>query len=317
MLTLAVQRYKKLIMTIPPYLKSGNRVAIVAPAGYITPEQITHAIEVLTSWGLEVVLGKNLFSKHFTFSGTDEQRATDFQQAIDNIHINAVFCARGGYGVMRIIDKINWVEFVKNPKWVVGYSDITALHSCINNVLQIASIHGPMPVNFEKLKDEQNSLLYLRKALFGEIIKYKFPNTNNKLSQIVSGILKGGNLSLLYALRGTLFDFISNGSILFIEDAGEYMYHIDRMIQNFRLGNKFSRLKGLIVGSFTEIKENDQQFGLLLKDIINKSVKDEKMPVVFDFPAGHIVPNYPLIFGKNATIIIDKNFVELVQNQCS
>lgn len=293
-------------MTIPSFLKTGDHVAIIAPSGFVLYEQIANAIEVLTSWGLKIQSGKNLYSKHFSFAGSDEQRKSDFQEAIDNPKIKAIFCARGGYGALRIIDKINWTKFIESPKWIIGYSDITVLHSCLNNVLEVASIHGPMPMNFEKLKNEQNSLLYLKQLLWGEKITYKMPNLYKIKPSVIEGVLKGGNLSLLYSLRGTDYDFKTKNSILFIEEIGEYMYHIDRMLQNFKLGNKFNGLKGIVLGDFTEIKENDNAFAFSLKEILIEVTKGE-IPIIYNFPAGHTVPNYPIILGQKAKIIIDNN----------
>ncbi len=314
MLILTSQRYKNLIMTNPPFLKSGDKVAIVAPAGFISSEQVSASIKVLTSWGLEIVLGKNLYSKFFTFAGTDEQRAKDFQKAIDNKEIKAVFFARGGYGALRILNKINWSAFTKNPKWIIGYSDITAFHSCVNNVLSIASIHGPMPVNFDKLIEEKDSLENLKKLLLGEVIKYNLPNISNLPTSEIEGKLIGGNLSLLYSLRGTKYDFSSTNNILFIEEIGEYMYHIDRILQNFKLGNKFSGLKAIILGGFTEITENDFPFAYSLIEII-KEVTDNKIPIIEGLSSGHIAPNLPLILGNNLKISVEKENITITQNQ--
>lgn len=301
-------------MTIPPFLRTGDVVAIVAPAGLIEPSQITPAVRIIESWGLTVISGKNIFSKHFNFSGTDSQRASDLQEALDNPEIKAVFCARGGYGVLRIIDKINWTNFIKNPKWIIGYSDITALHALVNNKLQTASIHGPMPVNFEKLSAEKNSLNYLKQILFGHSVVYSLPNKSNIPSFETKGILKGGNLSLLYSLRGTPYDFDSENTILFLEDIGEYMYHLDRMIQNFKLGNKFHGLKGIILGGFTDIKENEIHFGLSAKEIITQAVNNHNIPIIDNFPAGHMEPNYPFILGKIIKIKSANNLIEITQN---
>lgn len=301
-------------MTNPPFLKSGDKVTIVAPAGFITTEQVATSIKVLSAWGLEIILGKNLYSKYFTFAGTDEQRAKDFQEAIDNPEIKAIFCARGGYGVLRILDKINWSTFTKNPKWIIGYSDVTAIHSCVNNLLKTASIHGPMPINFEKLIEEKNSLDNLKKILFGETIKYSIPNISSIPDSEFEGILIGGNLSLLYSLRGTKYDFSSNENILFIEEIGEYMYHIDRILQNFKLGKKFTGLKAIILGGFTEIKENDLPFAYSLIEIIKKAT-DSKIPIITELSSGHITPNLPLILGCNLKINVDKENITLSQNQ--
>lgn len=300
-------------MITPKNLNAGDSVSIVAPAGFINPEQVSASIKTLTSWQLKVVLGKNIYARHFNFAGTDEQRASDFQEAIDNPEIKAIFCARGGYGVIRILDKIDWTHFVNNPKWIIGYSDITAIHACLNNVMNISSVHGPMPINFDKLIEEKSSINNLKELLFGKEIKYSIPNNHNIQPSCFEGKLIGGNLSLLYSLRGTKYDFLSKENILFIEEIGEYMYHIDRILQNFKLGNKFSGLKGLIVGGFTEIKENDLPFAYSLLEILNE-VTENKIPIVTGLSAGHITPNLPLIFGSNLRIKIDKECIELSQN---
>ena len=301
-------------MTIPPFLKPGDSVAMIAPAGFIEPDQISFAIRFIELWGLKTVPGKNIYSRHFNFSGNDQQRTSDLQEAIDNPEIKAIFCIRGGYGLLRIIDKIDWSNFVRFPKWIIGYSDITVLHAYLNNVLNTASVHGPMLINFEKLSTEKKSLNYLQQLLFGNPLHYILPDTLNTPSFETEGILKGGNLSMLYSLRGTPFDFQSENTILFLEDIGEYMYHLDRMIQNFRFGNKFSEIKGVILGGFTDIKENEIPFGLSIKEIVLQAVNNKHIPVLDQFPAGHKEPNYPLILGKNIKIKSANNFVEIIQD---
>lgn len=299
-------------MITPKNLNAGDSVSIVAPAGFINPEQVSASIKILTSWGLKVILGKNIYARHFTFAGTDEQRASDFQEAIDNPEIKAIFCARGGYGVIRILDKIDWTCFVNNPKWVIGYSDITAIHACLNNVMNISSVHGPMPINFDKLIKEKSSLDNLKKILFGEKVIYSIPNSSNIFPSEIQGNLIGGNLSLLYSLRGTKYDFSSNNNIIFIEEIGEYMYHIDRIIQNFKLGNKLLGLKAIIIGGFTEIKENDLPFAYSLIEII-KEATNNKIPIIEGLSSGHINPNLPIILGKEIKIEIEKEEIKLYQ----
>ncbi len=302
-------------MTIPPFLNSGDTVAIVAPAGVLAPEQISYAIKHIESWGLKVKTGKNLFSRFFNFSGTDEQRIDDLQEALDNPEIKAIFCARGGYGLIRIVDTINWSAFIRSPKWVIGFSDITVLHSYINNKLNIASVHGPMPAGFEKLKEDTVSLPSLKKILFSETITYEIKNYRNDFPSEISGKLLGGNLSLLYSLRGTPYDFPPENNILFIEEVSEFLYHIDRMLQNFRIGKKFNGLKAIILGGFTEIKENDIPFGFTIEEIINNVLYKENVPVINNFPAGHITPNYPIVLGGQIKIKREGNSVKITQNQ--
>lgn len=301
-------------MTIPPFLRTGDKVAIVAPAGLIGPEQIASAIKIIESWNLSVILGKHLFSKYYNFAGSDTERTVDLQAALDNPEIKAVFCARGGYGAIRIIDKLDWSGFIKNPKWIIGYSDMTILHACINNVLKIASVHGPMPVNFEKLMKEKQSLDYLKNLLFGKPVTYSIPNINHMSPINIEGTLIGGNLSLLYGLRGTPYDFESENSILFIEEIGEYLYHLDRMIQNFRLGNKLNGLKGIILGDFTDVKDNEISFGLTFEEIVT-TASNNSFPIISHFPAGHSIPNHPLVLGSKLKITIDKEKAEFLLNQ--
>lgn len=297
-------------MTIPPYLKPGDSVAIVAPAGFIEPGQVSFAIRFLESWKLKIIPGKNIYSKYFNFSGTDIERISDLQEAIDNPDIRAIFCIRGGYGLIRIIDKIDWINFIKFPKWIIGYSDVTVLHAYLNNVLNIASIHGPMLINFEKLSKEKKSLDYLKQLLFGNTIKYSLSNKSTTPVNI-NGVLRGGNLSLLFSLRGTSYDFEPENTILFLEDIGEYHYHIDRIIQNFRLGNKFKGLKGILLGGFTDLKENEIPFGFSINEIVKQAVNN--VPVIDHFPAGHMEPNYPLALGKTIEIKSVNNLVEISQ----
>ena len=298
-------------MTIPPFLNIGDTVAIVAPAGSLASNQIEFAIKQIEAWGLKIKKGTHLLSTFHNFSGTDEQRQNDFQEALNDREIKAIFCARGGYGTIRIVDKINWKPFIQYPKWVIGYSDITVLHSYINNKLKIATIHGPMPLSFEKLKSDPLSLPNLKKILFGEPIEYQLNNQSTQIPDEISGNLFGGNLSLLYALRGTEYDFVSENNILFIEELNEYRYHVDRMIQNFRLGNKFKGLKAIILGDFTDLKENEIPFGFTIDEIMNFGVEDLGIPIIRNLPTGHSFPNYPIILGGKISIIRKNDLVKI------
>lgn len=293
-------------MKTPPYLKKTDTVSIVAPAGKIDYTKILNAKKYLESLGLNVKIGKNVNNNFYQFSATPEQRLSDFQQAIDDKNIKAVFCARGGYGSVQIIDKLNFSEFIQNPKWIIGYSDITVFHSYLNKIAKVCSIHGTMPVNYPNNSTENQSLQSLRKLLFGKKIEYKIKTANQKFSGEIQGELIGGNLSILYSLRGTPYDIDTNGKILFIEDISEYLYNIDRIMHNFKLGGKLTKLKAIIVGGFTDIKDNGQPFGKSVKDIINNAVKEYNFPVIFDFPAGHQEQNFALKFGCNVKIIATK-----------
>lgn len=289
-------------MVTPSYLKKGDKIGIVASARKISREEIQPAITILNSWGLEVVLGRNLFNADNQFSGTDDERAEDLQQMLDDNSIKAVISARGGYGTIRIIDKLNFNNFKKNPKWIIGYSDITVLHSHIHN-FGIETLHATMPINFEKNKEATESL---RKALFGETLNYEIETSTLNRKGTAEGALIGGNLSLLYALSGSVSDINTNGKILFIEDLDEYLYHIDRMMMNLKRAGKLANLAGLIVGGMTEMKDNAIPFGKSAEEIIIDAVKEYNYPVCFNFPAGHIDKNLAIYMGKTVSLKINE-----------
>src|ERR1017187_6931867 len=270
-------------MVSPKYLKTGDKIGIVACARKISREEIQSAIDILNSWGLEVVLGKNLFHADNQYSGTDKERAEDLQAMLDDPSIKAFISGRGGYGTIRIIDKIDFTQFKKRPKWIVGYSDITVLHSHINN-LKIETLQATMPVNFTKNAEATESL---RKALFGEKLNYAIETHPLNRKGNAQGIIVGRNLSLLYALTGSISDIDTKGKILFIEDLDEYLYHIDRMMINLKRSGKLGNLAGLVVGGMTGMKDNAIPFGKTAEEIILDAVKDYNFPVCFNFPAGH------------------------------
>lgn len=304
---------KPIKMQQPPFLKKGDKVGIVAPARKILLEEIQPAIDILKSWGLEVVLGKNLFHQDNQFSGTDEERAADLQSMLDDANIKAIISARGGYGALRIVDSLDFKKFKKHPKWLVGYSDITVLHSHING-LGVQTLHATMPINFTKNKQATETL---HKALFGKKVNYKIvvhqlnkKNNGVKTSVILEGELVGGNLSLLYALAGSKSDIDIKGKILFIEDLDEYLYHVDRMMLQLKRSGKLKKLKALVVGGMTDMKDNTIPFGKTAEEIILDTVKEYNYPVVFGFPAGHIDENFALYFGKKAKLKMGKT-VEL------
>lgn len=284
----------------PSYLKKGDKIGIVACARKISPGEMAPAIEILKGWGLKVVVGKNLFNADCQFSGTDAERAEDLQTMLNDASVKAVISARGGYGTMRIIEKIDFTEFKKSPKWLVGYSDITVLHSHIHT-LGIETLHATMPINFTK---DQETLESLRKALFGEKINYESNAHSLNRKGIAQGELIGGNLSLLYALTGSVSDIDTTGKILFIEDLDEYLYHIDRMMMNLKRAGKLSRLAGLVVGGMTDMKDNAIPFGKTAEEIILDAVKEYNYPVCFNFPAGHVDKNFALYLGRTAKLEI-------------
>lgn len=281
-------------MIKPEFLKKGDSVAVVSPAGFVDKKTILDSIDIITSWGLNVEIGKNIFNKHGIFAGTDEERTTDLQKAIDNKEIKAIFFSRGGYGCARILEKIDFSSLTKNPKWIVGFSDITVFHSYLNKHLRLESLHSVMPGNFS----DNKSVLLLKNALFGEKIKYELPANQYNIIGDCRAKIVGGNLSVLYSLRGTKYDLNYNNKILFIEDIGEYYYHLDRMLMNFKLGEIFKNIKGLIIGGMNDMKDGNSEYQKDTYQIISEYVKGLKIPVFFDFPAGHIKTNYPLILGR-------------------
>ena len=282
----------------PPYLKKGAKIGVVACARKVTLAEIQPAVDILKSWGLEVVVGKNVFNQSNQFSGTDDERAEDLQILLDDTTISAIICARGGYGTLRIIDNIDFEKFEQAPKWVIGYSDVTVLHSHIHN-LGIETIHAKMLLNINK---NAESLETLRKSLFGEKLNYEIESYPlNKMGH-AEGKLVGGNLSLLYALTGSISDINTRGKILFIEDIDEYLYHIDRMMLSLKRSGKLDHLSGLIVGGMTDMKDNTIPFGKTAEEIILDAVNEYDYPVCFNFPAGHVDRNLALYLGRQVTL---------------
>ena len=294
----------KMKFTKPTYLKKGDTIMIVAPAGFVPDStEIEPGIALAKSWGLEVIVGNNAFKKHNHFAGTDAERQSDLQFALDNINIKAIWCSRGGYGTVRIIDQIDFTAFEQHPKWVVGFSDITTLHSTIHN-LGIASIHATMPGGMKRASDEAKQTLY--KALFGYSYDLEIPtNPLNKMGN-AKGVLIGGNLSILNSMIGSFSEVNMNGKILFIEDVGEDLYRVDRMMYTLKRTGALKNLKGLIVGDFDYDVEKDTLFGGTHREIILNVVKDYNFPVLFDFPAGHVRDNRALIFGKEIHIEVNE-----------
>jgi len=241
-------------MITPPWLKKGDTVGLVAPASYVKAEELEQFLAILDSWGLNAVLGKNLYRRKNSFAGNDEQRASDFQQMLDDPAVKAVLCARGGYGSIRIADKLDFSRFKENPKWIIGCSDVTVLHTMIQKMLNTESLHAIMPRHIKSGKKDLSSLESLKKAIFGKLNGYTVkPVRQNRMGE-ASGTLVGGNLSVLYSMRGTKFDIDTAGKILFIEDIGEYLYHIDRMIMNLKISGKLKDCSGRIVGGISVMK---------------------------------------------------------------
>ncbi|MDX9883922.1 MAG: LD-carboxypeptidase [Prolixibacteraceae bacterium] len=290
-------------MNIPPFLKPGDRIRIVSPAGRVVAEKILPGIGLLRDQGFEVLVGEHVFAGHFQYAGTDRQRAADFQLALNDPETKAIICARGGYGSVRILEYLDFTELKKKPKWLVGFSDITVLHSVFNK-LGIAGIHGPMPGFFMQGGHCSESFRKLHDSLTGKVPAYIFDAHPQNRNGETSGILVGGNLSLLYSLNGTRYELDPKGKILFIEDISEYLYHLDRMMTNFRLSGKLEKLAGLVVGSFTKMKDNDKPFGKTVEEIILDAVRDYDFPVCFSFPSGHVNRNMPLLLGANYSLLV-------------
>ena len=289
-------------MIQPPFLKTGDKVAIVATARKISKKELDFAVTTLTSWGLNVIFGKHLFEEDNQFSGTDEMRIIDFQSALDDNSIKAIICARGGYGTVRIIDYLDFTRFEKSPKWVVGYSDVTVLHSHIATNFDVVTIHGTMPINFEA--NTEQALNSLRKTLFGDGLSYEVETHQLNRKGSCKGEIIGGNLSILYSLIGSPSDIDTTGKILFIEDLDEYLYHIDRIMQNLKRSGKLTNLAGLIVGAMSEMNDNKVPFGKTAEEIILEAVSEYDYPVCFGFPIGHIKDNRALYVNKKANLVV-------------
>ena len=289
----------------PKPIKAGDKVAIVATARKISEAELEPAKRLFESWGLRVVLPKNIYAEDNQFAGNDEQRAADLQWALDNEEVKAVVCARGGYGTVRIIDQIDFTQFAKRPKWVVGYSDVTVLHSHIQTNLCIATLHATMPLNIpdDAVEKSNPSTEALKRALFeGKAECLTAAHPLNRRGE-AEAVVVGGNLSILYSLCGSASDIDTEGKILFIEDLDEYLYHIDRMMQNLKRTGKLKGLKGLIVGSMTDMHDNTIPFGMTAEEIVTAAVKEYDYPVCFNAPFGHIgTENKALILGEKLTM---------------
>lgn len=292
------------VMIRPGYLKESDRIALVAPAGKIAPETIEQAIHTLNNWGLAVVTGKHLLGEQFQYAASDADRTRDLQDALDDADIRAVLCARGGYGSIRIVDALNFERFRENPKWVIGFSDITILHAHIHRHFGIETIHGPMAAGLGK---EDPSSASLQSILFGKAITYEIPNHPLNRMGRGTGQLIGGNLAILAGLLGSDSEVNTEGKILFLEEVGENLYRIDRMMWSMKRAGKLQNLSGLIVGGMTGIPDSPKDFGKDAYGIISEHVTQYTYPVCFNFPAGHQADNRALIFGRKVTLEVDKS----------
>ncbi len=288
----------------PEFLKKGDTVGILATARKIEMATLQPGIKLLESWGLHVVIGKTIGKEDHQLAGPDWIRATDFQEMLDNPSIKAIWAAKGGYGTVRIIDRIDFSNFKKKPKWVVGFSDMTVLHSHINN-MGIETMHALMAMNVKTATPE--AIESLRKALFGEKLEYKMADHPYNKNGKASGEIVGGNLSVLYSILGSKSEVDYKGKILFIEDLDEYLYHIDRMMMNLKRNGYFDGLKAVLIGGMTEMNDNDIPWGKDALQIIQDILKDYKIPVIFNFPAGHIKDNRAMIFGKTVSVDVNES----------
>ena len=289
-------------MIYPSFLKANDKAVILSPSGKIESQWVEGLKAMLESYGLVVSVAEHAFCAKGRFAGTDNDRVQDLQKAINDAQVKAIFCSRGGYGLARIIDKIDFSALKSAAKWIVGFSDVTALHNALSRV-GVASIHGIMAKHITLKAEGLDNLMTM---LFGGEVAYETPaHEFNKVGE-AEGELIGGNLSVLYGLRGTPFDLDYKGKILFIEDLGERLYHIDRMMQNLRLGGVFEQISGLVVGQFTDIDEDDSFSGGVY-GVIRDAVKDYNIPVCFNFPAGHVDNNQPLKMGANYKLEVLKD----------
>jgi len=300
------------MIQLPPYLQKGDTIGLVCPAGYMPFEKVKTCVQILQEWGYNVKVGNTVGGGSMTyFSGTDEERLRDFQQMLDDQEVNAVLCARGGYGTGRIIERIDFKKFAKQPKWIVGYSDITVLHSHLFSNYYIASLHAPMAGAFNEEGFKNEYVLSLKNALEGKKIKYQVPvHEQNRKGEAV-GELVGGNLALLAHLVGTDSDIKTKGKILFLEDVGEQLYNLDRMLIQLKRSGKLAKLAGLIFGGFTETKDTDRPFGKTIYEILGELVADYDYPVCYDFPVSHTDRNYALKIGVGYKLKVTKTKVTL------
>lgn len=297
----------------PPYLKPGDTVAIVAPSGILKNRttEIEQAKTLLKSWGLYPVVGKHVFKQNNHFAGTDAERCEDFQNALDDPKIKAIWCARGGYGAVRILDKLNYTKFKNKPKWIIGYSDITALHNQVHN-LGFESLHAMMCTSLQDGSENiKETISTFKTALFGNPINYILEGSKYNKVGSVSAPLVGGNLSILYSMLGSNTSIDTSEKILFIEEIGEYEYSIDRMLQSLKRAGYFTNCKGVIVGDISKIRKNTTLWGSPVQQLILDALSEYNFPIAFNMPAGHEKDNRALILGRTVDLVVGKDKSEL------
>ncbi len=299
-------------MLTPPYLKKGDTIGIVSPAAGILPERLENAEQVIASYGYKVVTGKHAASARHQYAGTDAERAADFQRMLDDDRVKMILCSRGGYGSVRIIDRLDFSRFAKQPKWIVGYSDITVFHAHLFGNYGIETLHATMPLNFGNYGEEDHSVGLLFAAASGEKIRYETTTGSLNRTGKADARLVGGNLSVLCSLAGSRSDVDTLGKVLFLEDVGEHLYRLDRMLWTLKRAGKLKNLAGLIVGGLTAMTDNEPGFGKTPREIIAEAVSQYDYPVCFGFPAGHQPENYPLIIGRKVILEVseDKTTIE-------
>ncbi|MBU6262707.1 MAG: LD-carboxypeptidase [Bacteroidetes bacterium] len=299
------------MIKIPPYLKKGDTIGLVCPSGTLPAKKAATCIRTLEAWGYKVKIGKTLGTQHHYFAATDKERAADMQEMLDDKNVHAVLCGRGGYGMSRIIDLLDFKKFKKDPKWVIGFSDITLLHNHCTQVLKTASLHAPMAGAFNNGGANNEWVLSLKHALAGKKANYKAaPHAHNKLGT-ATGKLVGGNLTLVAHAVGSVSGLQTKNAILFLEDIGEYKYNIDRMMIQLKRSGMLTNLAGLIVGGFTQTKDSDPAFGASVYEIIENAVAAYNYPVCYDFPVSHDKENYALKHGANYTLQVTAKKVSL------
>ena len=298
-------------MTNPAFLKKGSVIGITCPSGYVSPERVAYAVTVLEKWGFKVKKGKTIGTEHNYFSGTDSERLADIQAMLDDAEVEAVVMGRGGYGMSRIIDNIDFSRFLNKPKWICGFSDITVLHSHLESRFFIPSLHSPMCGAFKPETEHEGYLHTFYAALTGESIMYHINDMPHNRHGVTEAPLTGGNLSLITHLMGSASEVNTEEKILFLEDIGEHLYKIDRMMLTLKRAGKLDHLKGLILGGFTEMEDTERPFGQTIEEIIWDKVKEYDYPVCFNFPCGHQDVNYTLTLGAVHKLAVSDNGVIL------
>ena len=296
-----------------PYPQKGDTIAVVTPAGKVVKEEVMPAIDWLEDLGYRILTGHHVFDRWFQFGGTDANRAADLQTALDNNDVSAIFFTRGGYGTVRLLESLRWDKFLSSPKWLMGFSDITLLHNLCHS-MGLPSIHSVMLRGAMQTATEPSAGLKTLVDLWnGKQLDYRIDSHPGNQTGDAEGILVGGNLALIYSLLGTPYDIDTRGKILFIEDVGEYLYHIDRMMHSLRMAGKLVDLKGMVVGQFNDLKDNDDPFGMDFSAIIRNAVSGSDFPISFGFPAGHDYPNMPLVLGHPYRLDVGKQHTQLTK----